>query len=321
MRIFFIVVVLATLIASDISAQNCDLNSILGFPGRPTIVNVRNCLENGGDVYARGRHGETMLFLAALRSDDAEVVQLLLAKGADVNAVNEDGRSTLHVAALAVKNLDIVTILIEAGADLEARESRGYTLLHATIINAGKYIPGESYSEKRWSLDADKMRAIRMFVLAGADVNTRNNKGETPLHTTALLGGQPSGEFSNLIEILTTAGANVDAYIDERHAITPLIAYIYFALDFEEEVSTLIAAGANVNLSSEMNGMTPLHFATCLAGRPDNLIILIEAGADVAVLDHKGRRPFDCAKENPWLIDSTGYLLLQQVTLNLTVLE
>jgi len=59
---------------------------------------VRFLIEKGADVNARGQHGETPLFGAALRSK-IEVLHLLIENGADIEAQNNFGSRALHVAA------------------------------------------------------------------------------------------------------------------------------------------------------------------------------------------------------------------------------
>lgn len=56
---------------------------------------------------------------------------------------------------------------------------------------------------------------------------------------------------------------------------------------------TLIEAGANLNAQSKKGGWTPLHFAAARASCLDAAIALLNAGADVTLIDAEGRTPFD----------------------------
>lgn len=60
-----------------------------------------------------------------------------------------------------------------------------------------------------------------------------------------------------------------------------------------EVVKTLIEAGTNLNAQSKRTGWTPLHFAAASESCLDATIALLNAGADVTLIDAEGRTPFD----------------------------
>jgi ankyrin repeat protein len=80
----------------------------------------------------------------------------------------------------------------------------------------------------------------------GADVNTKNNKGETPLMFAASSGNP------DLVPLLLSAGADVNAKSDRGS--TPLM---WAASDGDPDiVALLLKAGANVN-AKNVHGWTP----------------------------------------------------------------
>jgi len=95
--------------------------------------------ENGADVSAKTRHGDTPLHLAGPEEwrfyvpREEELVQLLLERGADVSAKADDGRTPLHAAAGSSYS-GMVWILLDRGVDVSARTFQGETPLHAAVL-------------------------------------------------------------------------------------------------------------------------------------------------------------------------------------------
>lgn len=98
------------------------------------LKQVRDLLDQGVNVNARGRWKETPLINAALYGNP-EVVRLLLRAGADVNAQDEAGQSALMQALISFsmvepkrsmvkpkrwsEQIEVVSILMQAGADID----------------------------------------------------------------------------------------------------------------------------------------------------------------------------------------------------------
>jgi len=90
-----------------------------------------------------------------------------------------DDRTTVGTTPLlrAARNADIdgVRVLLELGADPSIPATRGVTPLLAAA--------GQEWLRSRlYTDDAEYIAVIRQLVAAGADINERNDQGETPLH-------------------------------------------------------------------------------------------------------------------------------------------
>lgn len=110
---------------------------------------------------------------------------------------------------------------------------------------------------------------MKLFILAGADVELKDDDVKTALHLAACELGVHRGP---IVRTLINAGADVHSMDKKRR--TPLR---YAELD-ERIFALLIEAGANVE-HRDNDGKTPLHH--CIWGVSTSL--LLDAGADINV--------------------------------------
>lgn len=149
--------------------------------------------------------------------------------------------------------------------------------LSATTVWAG-----DSLFDAAKAGDKAKVEAL---LDKGADVNTKDFAGRTPLHVAALLGK------NELAELLISKGADVNA--KDIRGETPL--HMVASYNKKEVAELLISKGADVNAKSD-NGETPLHSAA-YEGRKEIAELLISKGADVNAKMNYGETPLDMATE------------------------
>jgi ankyrin repeat protein len=153
----------------------------------------------------------------------------------------------------------------------------------------------------------DHVECIKKLIIAGADPNTTDYKGEkTPLHEAARRGRDAC------VRVLVAAGADVNA-----GSRTPLHAAVINGHD--ACVRMLLSAGADPNVTDNA-GITPLHYAIF---RGNAVWELIAAGADVNAgswtplhsAAHEGSEVFVqmlvAAGSNPNAVDDEGRTPLQ----------
>lgn len=195
-------------------------------------------------------------------------------------AVREDN---LH-EAVRRGDLDTVRKLVNTGADVNKRKG-GFetTALH---IAAAGVTPGPA----PYSYRIEHAREMaRILVAHGADVNLRDNLGDTPLCKVALFNNFEVGE------VLIEAGADLDA--PTAYGRRPL--HIAADMGHKEVAKLLIEHGANINVKDD-EGRTPLHESASNEidpGTTDVTELLLKSGADVQVKDAKGWTPLKRAVE------------------------
>ncbi len=235
-----------------------------------TTGRVEALLGAGAEAGTRDLLGWTPLHYAINRwrspdyREPRPAEMLMAASGVDVTSAANDGTTPIQLAARhgAVEILDR---LLERGARLDGRDRDGITLL----MEAAK---------------SGKLEMVGHLIELGADVNERLPGGGTALFVAI------SSRNPDTVRSLIEAGAEVGG---NEKAADPII--FAAALQVEEVVELLIAAGANVNAVNRNNGLTPLHRAvTSGAGM---VKLLLEAGARPGVSNQEGHTALDLARE------------------------
>jgi len=130
------------------------------------IKAVKAVIKKGIDVDLPAKKDEFPLFYAA-GSGRPEITRLLIQAGANVNIKDSYGDTALHIA-IRECNYKVAEILIHSGADVNAKIEKGFfpgfRPLH-TAVNGKKDIP----------------YLVSLLISKGAEVNSRDAKGKTPL--------------------------------------------------------------------------------------------------------------------------------------------
>ena len=132
--------------------------------------------------------------------------------------------------------------------------------------------------------EAASVEAVTACLAAGANTETRDEIGGTPLHVAAVENGNPA-----VIEALLAAGANLEARDEDGN--TPL--HVAAQNENLAVIQALIDAGADPKVRGE-DGLTPLHRA---ARREKSAVVqvLLAAGAELEVRDKDGNTPLHWA--------------------------
>ena len=248
---------------------------------------VKSLLESGAQAVDQpDRHGRTPLAMA-VASNRTEVIRLLLAAGADPNqlfrcnwqepdwgemqpfqhqidAWHED-QSTMLTIAVAQENCVATAMLLDAGADPNLAAG-GWTPLHFACANGLEIL-------------------AEMLLLAGADLEARNEQGNTPLLLAV------DWERLTVYRLLREFGADLRAMDEEGFSALATAALTGNA----ELVQTLLDDGLDPDQTSR-DGFTPLMHAAegC---HQEAVCVLLQGGADPSLQDPQGRTPLEIAIE------------------------
>ncbi len=192
-----------------------------------------------------------------------------------------------RLAAFLAMDLSTVTMFANSGARLNDH-------LAALLSSVRTTTKGLTRTKKTYLSGnllyhlaaANKPRHISALVSAGADINLRDNDGNTPLHQAA--------QFNNAaaLTILLSAGASINAKGASETA--PLSRA---AMDGNITLVSILAdAGADLNTRSARL-FTPLHHAA-LNGNAEIVRALLSAGAAVNLTIDDGRTPVHLAARN-----------------------
>ena len=207
-----------------------------------------------------------------LRMQTARLISKMIRRGANVNAVDEEGQTPLSRALKlnysGPNRAEIVHALIERGANVNMRfRSRRMYLqfqYQYPIHIATAYVSIQRTAHERRA----EMRIIHEMLRAGADVNSRDENGDTPI----MRGAQ---YFGDMCKFLISHGADVNARDNDGQTA------LHHAM--VSGAKELIKSGANVS-AVDRQGRTPLMTV------PDSTRkILLLNGADVNARDNDGK--------------------------------
>ncbi|MBN1972914.1 MAG: ankyrin repeat domain-containing protein [Sedimentisphaerales bacterium] len=169
--------------------------------------------------------------------------------------------------AAAIGNVDLVRSFIESGAYIEGVEN---PMLRTALYRA---------------VMSDHRDVIELLLAYGADINTKDFQGRTPLACAF------ANNNVDLAKLLLSAGADVNATLsDGRTLLREAIERNNVDL-----VKLSLSFNAEVNKRNTV-GRTMLHIA-CLRSNREIVALLIASGADIDAKDNGGLTALDLARQ------------------------
>lgn len=211
----------------------------------------------------------------AIEQGHPYAVRELITAGADTKWLNRN-TTPLHLATKH-GHIGVVRVLLEFGCDIMARNIYNATALHVAA-------------------ELNRIDIIEELIKRGIDTSARNRNIGTALHIAAEQGhvdavrilARAEVSFSNNDEGISVQD-DVGVMARNRHRATPL--HLAAENGHAETIRALLLAGSQVNAVNAI-GDTALRFA-CAKSSVLSVQELIAAGADVEILNNRGRSAMD----------------------------
>ena len=263
-------------------------------------------INHGADVSKKDDRKRTALHYAS-ESGYLKLAELLLSKGAEINIEDEDRRTPLLLAAAGGHN-DTVLYLINHGADVSKKDDHKRTALHYAsesghlklaelLLSKGVEINIEDEDHRTplvLAVKHQRFNTVYHLIKAGADVrelNSRNYEIGGANLGTFILSHAISNNYIAEAGILIANGVGID---EELNVYPPRTALTLSAENGHDSlVRDLILQGVNINYQ-DANGRSALHFAAS-SNHIQCGILLVEAGADLRLVDRDSCTPLDLA--------------------------
>jgi ankyrin repeat protein len=205
-------------------------------------------------------------------------VRRSLASKVDVNVRNSYGWFPLD-CAIKKGRKEIVELLINNGANIN----------YWMPIDAIKCLESSNSNNS-----LNFVEILKLLIINGADVNVidKGHFNENPLLLNAIDMSNKRNIYDDLVQFIIEKGADVNA--TAKNGNTALHAAV--GRGRKKIVEMLIAAGANVNAKNDL-GSTPLTYACCKDEWKGTVELLINAGADMGVVQFGWVTPASIAVE------------------------
>jgi pectate lyase len=263
---------------SDVNTEDMNGSTALDVAAREGHINVvKFLIYKGAEVSVKDRIGLTPLH-KAVGGGHREVAQLLITSNANVNVKDIVGDTPLHYASRR-GNKDTVELIIANGADINAKNNEGQTPVDVALSRNRDDIvkllitKGADVS-LHTAAQHGLLEKLKELINKGANVNMKNNAGETVLEVAIQEYRQDIVKL--LIDKRAEVSINVAAFIGDVG-----------------KVKDFIERGCSVN-KADTSGQTPLHYAA--AGNHEDIAeLLVSHGADVNAVAGTWRTPLGVA--------------------------
>ncbi|KAJ6024580.1 hypothetical protein N7540_005377 [Penicillium herquei] len=302
----------------DINARAPGGSTALHYAVEWSVEFIKPLLEAGADSTAEDDAGETPLH--STKSIKDEALSLLISSGkVDINKPRKKDGKTPLLCQIADRIVEVESIInfLKYKPDMHATDSKGSGVLHLAfmyhpnrcdlidaLLSAGadpNLKDEEGNSPLHVSSYKTQEKIIKSLVLAGADLEAQNHKGESVLFSRLPMCRKGLGnDASSMLDHFVSQGARIDT----RNHIGQTLWHR--AIENPEILSCLKSLNLDP-LLSDYDGNTPLHAVIAYTsirqstgGKKGLLQQLIKIGMNINQRNHQGQTVLHtaCSKDD-----------------------
>ncbi|MBY0404204.1 MAG: ankyrin repeat domain-containing protein [Cyanobacteria bacterium] len=255
----------------NLHAQTTGKNILINaLSTKETLPLVPWLIKKGMDPSIRNNNLENVLHILAKQGKDLPesltLLPLFLEKGVDPYA-EDPNHNTPLMLAIEDNDLETVKILLaESRIDINHQNSIGFAPIH-TAVRYGN------------------TELVDYLLKKGADINVRNNWGETPLHIASKGSDLVPKDKQNSLKMVQKLLSNPK--IESNAKTNQLETALHIAANYNQKelVEYLLTQDFSVN-DQDSRGFTPLHLAST-----ESIPMLIKKGANLELQDKNGLTP------------------------------
>lgn len=278
------------------------------------LEHLKNYIKNlqkkeGKDVLNKMDSINRTPLICACRTNNLDMVKLLVKSGADVNQKDGTNRSPLDVSVFNASSIgiskDLIKYLFKCGAKpdnkiLLDRLIQAYNIGNKTfnfndilklLISGGIDINAENWYGRcpiHTAIQEGNVDVIKSLIKNGADVNITDTFGVTPI--LKILNEDGLKNQKEILKLLIKSGADINKSFSG--GTTPLMACCKYSSNKNilPLIKILVENGSDVNIQ-DSHGNTALHYAIKYSDTPQSVRYLIEHGADMDIENDSGWTP------------------------------
>ncbi len=278
-----------------------------------SLAVLRKIIHHRVDIRATDNKKRNVLHYA-LSNKDERVIDFLISETDAVKLLNDKDieyeRTALHQAIIH-NRAAIVPKMAKSGADVNSKDIQGETPLDIAVsyrfyhivrmlLDFGADVDGSNALYNSIYPYDDDIKTFNLIMEHHLDVDVTDKDGNTILMRAFQFGK------NEIIETLLESGADINKLNNEKENIL----FFVDSQCSDEILKKVIKKGVNLNQKSS-KGYTPLHKAVFANRSEKHVKLLVEAGADVNILDNQNRTPLhhlltydkNSAILAEWLID------------------
>jgi ankyrin repeat protein len=224
---------------------------------------------------ARRQYALNRALIAALVKNDLGAAIALVNEGADPN--------TRFVPAPIPTLAELVRQWLHRSGPPVNKSPTAFMMACGAVWSDGQ---GHDYPVDEHGVD--DLRLTQLMVTHGANVNTSEEGGRTPLMDAVDSHAAPA-----MVRLLLLHGADVNAH--DEGGTTPLMCAALSGVNASTVVRLMLQYGSNVN-AQDKRGQTALYFAILVRADGATVEPLLAYGSDPNIMDQYGGTPLDVAK-------------------------